>query len=108
MFREFSFNPALINSEVAEKLGIQEGDIVNIKSNWGEVSVPACVTERIRPDCIGLMHGFGGKQGKIASQGCGVSDNILIPDAGSTLEYQDLIGGESHVSCRVNIAKEEN
>ncbi|HJO93058.1 MAG TPA: molybdopterin dinucleotide binding domain-containing protein [Victivallales bacterium] len=104
-----SFNPALVNPAVAEKLGIQDGDIVTIKSNWGEVSIPACVTERIKPDCIGLMHGFGGgKQGRVSSQGCGVSDNILIPDAGSNLEYQDLVGGESHVSCRVNIIKEGN
>ena len=103
-----SYNPALINPIAAEKLDIKDGDIVIIKSNWGEVKIPASITERIRPDCIGLMHGFGGKQGRITPQSCGVSDNLLIPDAGSTLDYQDLIGGESHVSCRVNITKEES
>ncbi len=37
--------------------------------------------------------------------GAGVCDNVLIPDAGSHLDWQDLIGGEAHVSTRVRITR---
>ena len=63
------------------------------------------LTERIRPDCVGLAHGFGSTIGKVATTGGGVSDNLLIPDAGATLEWQDVIGGEAHVSTRVRITR---
>ena len=43
----------------------------------------------------------------MACLGDGVSDNILIPDSGMTLDWQDLVGGESHVSTRVRIGKKE-
>lgn len=98
-------NPVLLNSATAAKLDVQDGDVVTISSRSGQVRAKAKLTERIRPDCIGLLHGFGSTVGRVAATGEGVSDNILIPDAGSTLEWQDVIGGESHVSCRVKIEK---
>ena len=42
--------------------------------------------------------------GRVAA-GAGVCDNELIPDAGSHLDWQDLIGGEAHVSTRVRITR---
>jgi thiosulfate reductase/polysulfide reductase chain A len=98
-------NPILVNRAAAEKIGIDDGDMVTLSSRTGRVKVRAKLTERIRPDCIGILHGFGSTVGTVASTGEGVSDNILIPDAGSTLEWQDVIGGEAHVSCRVQIEK---
>ena len=98
-------SPALINSATAESLGIQDGDVVTLLSRTNQVTTKAKLTEGIRPDCIGLHHGFGSTVGTVAATGEGVSDNILIPDAGSTLEWQDLVGGEAHVSCRVQIEK---
>lgn len=98
-------NPILVNRAAAEKIGIDEGDMVTLSSRTGRVKVRAKLTERIRPDCIGILHGFGSTVGPVASTGEGVSDNVLIPDAGSTLEWQDVVGGESHVSCRVQIEK---
>jgi thiosulfate reductase/polysulfide reductase chain A len=65
--------------------------------------VRAKCTERIRPDCLGLHHGFGSSVGRVAALGEGVSDNALIPDSGTTLDWQDLVGGESHVSTRVTV-----
>ncbi len=96
-------NPALINSATASRHGIADGDTVTLRSRTGTVQVRAKVTERIRPDCIGLHHGFGSSVGRVAATGAGVSDNILIPDSGMTLDWQDLVGGESHVSTRVRI-----
>jgi thiosulfate reductase/polysulfide reductase chain A len=96
-------NPALINSSTAKDLGIKDGDKITLASRTGQVTVKAKVTERIRPDCIGLHHGFGSSVGRVAAFGAGVSDNSLIPDSGQTLDWQDLVGGESHVSTRVRI-----
>ena len=97
-------NPALINTVAAAKLGLKDGDIVTISSRTGSVVTPIKVTEHIRPDCIGIMHGFGATVGRVGA-GAGVCDNELIPDAGSHLHWQDLVGGEAHVSTRVCISK---
>ncbi len=100
-------NPLLINSRAAKNLGLSDGDMVNVSSRTGEIQVKAKIIEGIRPDCLGLHHGFGSSIGKVACMGDGVSDNILIPDSGMTLDWQDLVGGESHVSTRVRIGKKE-
>jgi thiosulfate reductase / polysulfide reductase chain A len=101
----FHENPLLINTATAKKLGMSEGDTVTIESPSGRTQAKLKLTEGIRPDCVGLGHGFGSTVGRVATQGAGISDNLLVPDAGSTLEWQDLIGGESHVSTRVRIVK---
>ncbi|ACV68186.1 molybdopterin-containing oxidoreductase family protein [Desulfohalobium retbaense] len=98
-------NMALVNTNTAERLGLAEGDRVKLISRSGEVRTSVKLTERIRPDCIGLHHGFGSQMGRVAVLGAGVSDNLLIPDAGETLSWQDVIGGESHVSTRVQLVK---
>lgn len=97
-------NPALLNTAAAKKLGIQDGDTVTVSSRTGLVRTPVKLTEQIRPDCVGVMHGFGATVGRVGAN-AGVCDNELIPDAGSHLDWQDLIGGEAHVSCRVRIGK---
>ncbi len=101
----FSKNPLLMNPSAARKLGIGDGDTVTVESATGKVQVDVCLTERIRPDCLCLGHGFGSSVGNVATACAGVSDNDLIPDAGMTLDYQDLVGAEAHVSTRVRIVR---
>lgn len=96
-------NPAIINPAAGEKLGLKDGDTVTLKSRTGSLTTRVKFTEHIRPDCIGLMHGFGATVGRVAA-GAGVCDNELIPDAGSHLDWQDLVGGEAHVSTRVSVS----
>lgn len=99
-------NYLLINTATAKKMGIADGDIVSVEApNGGKVRIAARLTEGIRPDCVGMHHGFGATVGRVASTGKGVSDNVLVPDAGTTLEWQDVVSGESHVSTRVRIGK---
>ena len=95
----------MINPATAKELSISQGDTVTVESPSGNIQVKVDLTEGIRPDCLGLAHGFGSTVGRVATVGKGISSNILIPDAGSTLDWQDLIGGESHVSTRVRIVK---
>ena len=101
----FYENPLMINSRVAGEMGLADGDRVTIESPSGSIQVRVKLTEGIRPDCLGLAHGFGSTIGRVATAGEGVASNILIPDSGSTLEWQDVVGGESHVSTRVSIVK---
>ncbi len=101
----FYTNPLLMNPKSAVDLGINEDDKVLVESWGGKAEVKVHLTERIRPDCVGLAHGFGATIGTVALTGEGVSDNLIIPDSGGHLEYQDLVGGESHVSSRVRISK---
>ena len=98
-------NPLLLNPVDAKKLGIAEGEIVNVASSTGKVRMPVLLTEKIKPGCAGMIHGFGQSMGKVASRGNWCSDNELIADAGSTLDEQDLRGGEAHVSTRVKVYK---
>ena len=98
-------NPMMVNPVVAQKMGLSEGDKVTLESPSGSVQVKVKFTEGIRPDCVGLAHGFGSTVGRVATTGEGVASNLLIPDSGSTLEWQDVVGGESHVSSRVRIVK---
>ncbi|MHA1973696.1 MAG: molybdopterin-containing oxidoreductase family protein [Candidatus Hodarchaeales archaeon] len=99
-------NPLLINPKLANELGINEGEKVRLETwDGSSIEVKVHLTERIRPDCVGLSHGFGSTVGKVATSGEGVSDNVIIPDCSSHLEYQDLVGGESHVSTSVRIIK---
>jgi thiosulfate reductase/polysulfide reductase chain A len=99
-----SGNPVIMNPLAAKKLGIRDGETVTIQSRTGKVEAPVKLTEHIRPDCVGIMHGFGATVGSVAA-GAGINDNELIPDAGSHLEWQDMVGGEAHVSTRVRVIK---
>jgi thiosulfate reductase/polysulfide reductase chain A len=98
-------NPLLMNPKTATNLGISEGDKVLVESWGGKAEIKVHLTERIRPDCVGLAHGFGSTTGKVATSGEGVSDNLIIPDCGGHLDYQDVVGGEGHVSTRVKVTK---
>ncbi|MEF3255156.1 MAG: molybdopterin oxidoreductase, partial [Deferribacterales bacterium] len=52
-------NSIWINTKVASEKGIKNGDRVKVKSKVGEQIVKAYVTERIRPDIVYYVHGFG-------------------------------------------------
>ncbi len=54
-------NALWLNANEARRLGVQSGERVRLKNTEGVVSDPILVkaTERIRPDCVYLVHGFG-------------------------------------------------
>jgi thiosulfate reductase/polysulfide reductase chain A len=54
-------NRVWVNTREAKKLGIQNGQRVVLRNQDGVVSDPVVVqaTERIRPECVYLVHGFG-------------------------------------------------
>jgi thiosulfate reductase/polysulfide reductase chain A len=72
-------NRLWISRQPAETRGIRDGDLVVVRSAVGQVRVKAHVTDRIRPDCVHLPHGFGQRSGGLRrSRGRGASDQDLI------------------------------
>ncbi len=73
-------NEVWLNAREAERLGLSQREYVWLEAADGhrEGPVPVLVTERIRPDCVYLVHGFGHKAPlmKVAS-GRGASDTHL-------------------------------
>ena len=98
-------NPLIINPLDAAELSLADGEIVTVESKTGKASIPVMLTEKIKPGCVGMIHGFGQTMGKVAARGNWVCDNELVADAGSHLDQQDLRGGEAHLSTRVKIYK---
>ena len=45
----------------AERLGIADGDMVELASTVGSARLKAKVTQEIRPDCVFMLHGYGKK-----------------------------------------------
>jgi thiosulfate reductase/polysulfide reductase chain A len=54
-------NEVWVNADIAARLGLRNAAYVTLKNQDGIVSnkVKVKVTERIRPDCVYLVHGFG-------------------------------------------------
>ncbi len=54
-------NAVWVNAIEARRLGLKSGDRVRLRNQDGVLSdpVPVKATERIRPDCVYLVHGFG-------------------------------------------------
>jgi thiosulfate reductase/polysulfide reductase chain A len=74
-------NEVWINADVARRWGLASGDRVRLANQDGVVSEPIRVkaTERIRTDCVYLVHGFGHTaRGLARTFGRGASDSQLI------------------------------
>lgn len=75
-------NSLAINRAEAERRRIAQGDWVVVRSPIGQVKLRALVTDRIRPDCVALPHGFGHRSaGLRLAGGKGASDQDLIVGA---------------------------
>ena len=70
-------NEVWVNADVAARLGLKSGDRVRLSNQDGVVSnrVKRAATERIRPDCVYMVHGFGHTAGGLrGAYGKGASD----------------------------------
>ncbi len=54
-------NSVWLNAKEAAQMGVKSGDYVHLRNQDGKVSerVKVKATERIRPDCVFMVHGFG-------------------------------------------------
>jgi thiosulfate reductase/polysulfide reductase chain A len=74
-------NEVWVNADVARHWGLENGRPVRLENQDGALSEPVKVkaTERIRTDCVFLVHGFGHTaKGLRRARGRGASDSQLI------------------------------
>ncbi len=74
-------NEVWVNTDIARRHGLTHGQYVRLKNQDGVVSnrVRVKVTERIRPECVYIVHGFGHTaRGLHHAAGKGASDAQLI------------------------------
>ena len=65
----------------ASRLGLRDGNRVRVRSSVGEERLALKVTEKIRPDCVYMDHGFGViSKGLSRIYGRGASDAALLED----------------------------
>ncbi|MCP4146704.1 MAG: molybdopterin-dependent oxidoreductase [bacterium] len=74
-------NQLWINSDVAKEWSLKNGQTIRLENQDGVVGDPVKVkiTERIRTDCVFMVHGFGHKQKKLKrsyNKGASVTDLI--------------------------------
>ena len=75
-------NYAWINRRVAKEKGIEFGDTVEISSSTGKVHIKAFPTEKVGPDTIFFVHGFGEESEALTwAYKNGGNDNAVIEDA---------------------------
>jgi len=74
-------NVVWVNADVARRLGIETGMAVRLRNQDGMLSNPVKVlaTERIHPECVYMVHGFGHTATRLRrAYGKGASDAQLI------------------------------
>jgi thiosulfate reductase/polysulfide reductase chain A len=93
-------NEVWLNARVARDSGLKSGDWVKLKNQDGVVSnkVRVKATERIRPDCVYMVYGFGhtaralkSAYGKGASAAQMVTRYRLDPLMGGTSMYDNFV-----------------
>jgi thiosulfate reductase / polysulfide reductase chain A len=79
-------NDLWIHPEPADRLGVSDGDLVEVSSRVGAVRLKARVTEEIRPDCVFMLHGFGKKtRMQRLAYGVGACDADILETAMDTV-----------------------
>ena len=74
-------NVVWLNRTAATRLGLKSGDYVRLRNQDGVLSnrIKVKATERIRPDCVYMVHGFGHTaRGLRHTRGKGASDAQLV------------------------------
>ncbi|NOZ90898.1 MAG: molybdopterin-dependent oxidoreductase [Epsilonproteobacteria bacterium] len=82
MLRDFyQTNHIWINNQVAKKLNIKVGDIVEVESSIGKIRIKAYPTNKIHPQAVWFAHGFNSKSFYMSnSYNNGANDNEIIED----------------------------
>jgi thiosulfate reductase/polysulfide reductase chain A len=87
-----SENAVWVNASEAGRLGLKSGDYVRLRNQDGQTSdrIQVKATERIRPDCVFMVHGFGHTSKELRfAFGKGASDSQLI----TRYKTDPLMGG---------------
>jgi len=90
-----SYNPAFLHPEDLQKEGFNDGDVITVRSEHGEVQATVQADDTLRRGVLALSHGFGNKSG-------GVSVGRLLSTQESTDRYAKI---PQMSAVPVNVAK---
>lgn len=85
-------NELWVNADIARKYGLNHGSYIKLKNQDGVISnrIRLKITERIRTDCVYMVHGFGQKSRQLRSTyNKGASDSEMI----TKYSIDPLMGG---------------
>jgi anaerobic selenocysteine-containing dehydrogenase len=83
--RRRPFNPAYVNPADAQRLGLEEGGVVEIESSVGRVNAVLQVAPDVRQGVVSMAHGFD----PLAGAGLSASTAALVDDEN---DYEPLSG----------------
>ncbi|MDX1669425.1 MAG: molybdopterin oxidoreductase family protein, partial [Limnobacter sp.] len=88
---------AMLNSQDAQRLKLQDGQTVLVQSRIGCIELPVEITDEVMPGVVSIPHGWGhnreGSQLQVASLHAGVSCNDLTDDT-----WVDEVSGNAAVN----------
>ena len=91
---------AEINPETAQKMGIQDGDLIWVESKAGKLKTKARLFQGTPPACIHIPYGQGHRAYGRWAKGRGINPNDLL-----VREHDHLSGSISYYSTRVKVYK---
>ena len=87
----------MINDDDADERNIKNGDLIEVKSTKGSISLPAEITEDIMPGVVSIPHGYGhnspGSKMDVANAHAGVSINDITDE-----RFLDALSGNAAFS----------
>ncbi len=97
-------NVLWINTKEAQKLGIAEGERVEVNQNGYTETIKAKVTDVIHPEAVFVIHGFGHKlKPETRAYGKGLADNKFM--AGGLDKWDKAGGGIAYQEHFVSVSK---
>jgi anaerobic selenocysteine-containing dehydrogenase len=63
LLASYRYNPAFMNPQDMEELGISDGDVVTISNEYATIRGIARAEEALRPGVVSMAHGWGGAPG---------------------------------------------
>jgi len=87
-------NTVWVNAGIAKDWGLKNGEYVKLENQDGVISgkIKVKVTERIRPDCVYMVHGFGSEQKKLKrAYNKGADDQALM----TRVKVDPIMGGQA-------------
>ncbi|WP_022668025.1 molybdopterin-dependent oxidoreductase [Desulfospira joergensenii] len=97
LYEQMPENVLWIHTQEAEKLGISDGDTVNVSQDGYTETIKAKVTDIIHPEAVFVIHGFGHRlEAESRAFGKGLADNKFMKGgmdiwdkAGGAIAYQE-------------------
>jgi len=90
-----------INKRIAQEKGIAFADMVEVKSSVGAIKIKAYPTEKIGPNVVFFIHGFGADSSELTlAHHRGANDNTIIED-----HYEKTFGSAAMHETIVDIRR---